>query len=295
MREEFVYFPPTDRNKHFSIELAGISYCDETYRIRRDKSACMCLEYVIAGRGTIILDGKKYEAKAGDVYLLPEGHDQFYFSDKQDPWEKIWFNATGTLPETLFREYNPGNLVVFENAGGREYIEKIHEIGRNSEYTVEEKHRRAAIVLHELMQFLYEEFYGRKMLISEEVRQMKGYLEEHISRNVSLKELGDLVFLSESQVVRCFKKDLDVTPHEYSLSLKLEQAKKLLGNTRLLVKEIADYLGFCDEHYFSYIFKRKVGKTPLEYRNREDKSTLFEKEIICTSGRSYFNMRETTE
>lgn len=89
---------------------------------------------------------------------------------------------------------------------------------------------------------------------------------QHVSQNISLKELGGLVFLSESQVVRRFKRDLGTTPHEYSLNLKLEQAKKLLRNTRLMVREIAEYLGFCDEHYFSYIFKKKTGRTPLEYR-----------------------------
>jgi len=266
MREDFVNFPPVNGNKHFSIELAGSSYCDETYRIRRDKSACMVLEYVIAGRGTVILDGKEHEAKAGDIYLLPAGRNHLYFSDKREPWEKIWFNARGTLPEALAREYNPGNLVIFENAGGREYIEKIHEIGRSIDYSSDEKHKKAAIVVHELFQYLYDEFYGKKIHISEEAGRMKRYLEEHISENISLKELGDLVYLSESQVVRCFKRDLGITPHEYSLNLKMEHAKKLLCNTRLMVREIAEYLGFCDEHYFSYLFKKKVGKTPLLYR-----------------------------
>ncbi len=266
MKESFVHFPPAVGKQHFCIELAGTTYPHDTYRIRRDHSRCMVLEYVIAGRGTVILDGRKYEAKAGDIYLLPAGHDHLYFSDRQDPWEKLWFNAEGTLPEALFREYNPGNIVVFENAGGREYLERIHEIGRNSDYSGEEKHRRAALVLHELLQYLYDEFYGKKIRISEEAERMKDYLEQHVFQNISLKELGDLVYLSESQVVRCFKRDLGTTPHVYSLNLKLEQAKKLLRNTRLMVREIAEYLGFCDEHYFSYIFKKRTGRTPLEYR-----------------------------
>ena len=95
---------------------------------------------------------------------------------------------------------------------------------------------------------------------------MKEYLDNHIDRNVSLKDLGELVYLSESQVVRIFKKNLGKTPHEYSLEIKLEQAQKLLSNSNLMIKEIAEQLKFCDEHYFSYIFKKKTGKTPKEYR-----------------------------
>ena len=48
--------------------------------------------------------------------------------------------------------------------------------------------------------------------------------------------------------------------------LKMEYGKRLLKNTRLMVREISEYLGFCDEHYFSYLFKQKTGNSPLTYR-----------------------------
>lgn len=140
------------------------------------------------------------------------------------------------------------------------------EIGKNVDYSANEKHKKAALVLLELLQYLYDNFYGKKMPISKEAECMKKYIEEHISQNIALKELSDLVYLSESQVIRSFKREFGLSPHEYSLNLKLEQAKKLLRNTTLMVREIAEYLGFCDAHYFSYIFKHKTGKTPLEYR-----------------------------
>jgi AraC-like DNA-binding protein len=159
-------------------------------------------------------------------------------------------------------------MVVFSDAGGKEFFETIHEIGNNSVYSAAEKHKKVAIVFHELLQHLYDKFYGQKCLYTKETVRVKEYLDENVTRNISLKELGDLVYLSESQVVRIFKRDLGKTPHEYCLERKLEEAEKLLKNTHLMVREIADYLGFCDEHYFSYIFKKKIGKTPLEYRRR---------------------------
>ena len=268
MKEEFIYFPPGNHESHFTVVLAGISYCNENYIIKRDKADCMVMEYVLSGQGTIMLDGKSYEAKAGDVYVLPAGCSHLYFSDKKDPWVKIWFNAAGSLTNSLLREYNPRDMVVFSDAGGKEFFETIHEIGNNSVYSAAEKHKKVAIVFHELLQHLYDKFYGQKCLYTKETVRVKEYLDENVTRNISLKELGDLVYLSESQVVRIFKRDLGKTPHEYCLERKLEEAEKLLKNTHLMVREIADYLGFCDEHYFSYIFKKKIGKTPLEYRRR---------------------------
>lgn len=267
MKEKFIHFPTGDKKSHFTVLLAGTSYCDGSYRIEREKSDCMVMEYIIKGRGTVVANGITYEVKAGDIYVLPVGGNHLYYSDKSEPWEKVWFNATGSLTSVLLGEYNPRDMVVFSNAGGKEYFERIHEIGISSYVSGLEKHKRAALVFHELLQYLYDKFYGEKCVYTKETARMKAYLDEHVTENVSLKELGELVYLSESQVVRNFKRDLGKTPHEYCLEMKLDQAKKLLKNTRLMVREIAEYLGFCDEHYFSYIFKKKVGRSPLGYRN----------------------------
>lgn len=266
MREEFISFPVQSGDSHFAVNLAGISYCDESYIIRRDKSALLVAEYVIRGEGTVLLDDRTYHAGANDIYILPAHHDQLYFAHRENPWEKIWVNVTGTLPESLLREYNPGNMLVFPDAGGREYFERIHEIGKNDQYSGSEKHNKAALVFHELLQYLYGRYYEKEVFSCRETVVLKEYLDNHIRQNVSLKELSELVFLSESQIVRIFKRDTGKTPHEYLLELKMEYGKRLLKNTRLMVREISEYLGFSDEHYFSYLFKKKTGNTPLNYR-----------------------------
>ena len=101
---------------------------------------------------------------------------------------------------------------------------------------------------------------------SEESEAIKRYIDENFTKKITLEELSELVFLSKSQVIRIFRQDIGKTPYEYILDLKLERSKMLLKNTRLMVKEIAFSLGFSDEHYFSYLFKEKMGKTPTSYR-----------------------------
>ena len=266
MREEYVYFPQQERETRFYIELSGITYQDITYQIQRENAPILVVEYVLSGEGMLTVDGRTYSVKAGDLYLLPPDSKQLYYSDKEKPWEKIWFNAGGSLARNLLREYNPQKLVVFSGADGREYIERILDIGRNDQYSAGEKHRKAAIVFHELMQYLYDWSHVQDEMYGKETLLLKNYLDSHLTQNVPLKTLAEMVYLSESQVVRIFKRDVGRTPHEYSLDLKLEQARTLLRNTRQRVREISDSLGFCDEHYFSYIFKKKCGMTPLEYR-----------------------------
>lgn len=266
MREEFITYPTPGEKLPFIIELAGISYCDGSYKIHRSNSKCMVTEYILSGEGTVSLDGKKYTAREGDIYLLPAGHNQLYYSDAKNPWVKIWFNARGPLIDELLNIYNPRNIAVFSQAGGKEFLTKIHDIGKDSSSCVKEKHDKSAIVFHQLLQYLHENFYARKDEYSEETKILKDYIANHITEDISLKDLSPLVYLSESQIIRIFKQDLGKTPYEYILELKIGQAKMLLRSTRLMIKEIAFRLGFCDEHYFSYLFKQKTGQTPSAYR-----------------------------
>ena len=168
--------------------------------------------------------------------------------------------------DELLNIYNPRNIAVFSQAGGKEFLTKIHDIGKDSSSCVKEKHDKSAIVFHQLLQYLHENFYARKDEYSEETKILKEYIANHITEDISLKDLSPLVYLSESQIIRIFKQDLGKTPYEYILELKIGQAKMLLRSTRLMIKEIAFRLGFCDEHYFSYLFKQKTGQTPSAYR-----------------------------
>ena len=69
---------------------------------------------------------------------------------------------------------------------------------------------------------------------------------------------------------RCFKNDTGKTPVSYLNSLRIEFAKNLLAKkhiTKMNISEIALSSGFYDAHYFSRIFKKNVGITPIEYAN----------------------------
>lgn len=67
---------------------------------------------------------------------------------------------------------------------------------------------------------------------------------------------------------RCFKKDTGTNPVTYFINVKIEYSKKLLsvkGDTRMPISEISLLSGFYDSHYFSRVFKNKVGITPHNY------------------------------
>ena len=80
-----------------------------------------------------------------------------------------------------------------------------------------------------------------------------------------MSEIAKECAVSESGLRRIFKEQTGMTPVEYRLAARINQAAYLLEATGMSVSEIADKLGFFDTAYFCKIFKRQMGMTPREY------------------------------
>ena len=55
---------------------------------------------------------------------------------------------------------------------------------------------------------------------------------------------------------------------EYLINVRVEKAKEYLGNPQMNIREVGTLVGYINPNYFSRIFKKKTGFTPIEYRNQ---------------------------
>lgn len=269
MREDIVSFHEAESiNYPFYIEMAGISYCDGTYRISRNNSPIFVFEYILDGQGTVITEQSQFHPVKGDVYILHQNSTHTYYSDKKYPWTKIWFNAKGPLIGHLLDAYKLSSINYLKSTDFQPLFDNMLEIAKSTGESAETLFMKASLVFHQLAQAIFAKVNGTTPDNNTEALKIKQYLDRHIEDTVSLKELSNLVYLSPAQVIRIFKKEYNSTPYDYLLNKKIEAAKLLLTNTNLMIKQISTKLNFADEHYFSNYFKNKTGATPLNYRNR---------------------------
>lgn len=92
------------------------------------------------------------------------------------------------------------------------------------------------------------------------------YIDHHFSEELNRKLLSDLVFISPDHLARLFKQETGKTLINYITDKRIEEAKKLLSTSQATVYLIADQVGYDNYSYFSKIFKKITGLTPLEYR-----------------------------
>lgn len=90
------------------------------------------------------------------------------------------------------------------------------------------------------------------------------YIEDNIMKSISLKELANSLYMSESNFSHMFKKNTGSTPVEYIRDKKLEYAKKLLKTKN--VTDTSYDLGYDNISYFIKLFRKKYGVTPKQYQ-----------------------------
>ena len=126
---------------------------------------------------------------------------------------------------------------------------------------------------HQFLAFLYEVMqrvsapaavdankYVRRL-----TRQMRDSVNGSFDLGKAAKELG----VSKAHLVRVFKRSTGLPPLRYFNRLKMDTARELLKRTDMSLARIAAELSFCDEFYFSRVFKKYAGVSPAHFRKMD--------------------------
>ncbi|MBT3385085.1 MAG: helix-turn-helix transcriptional regulator [Prolixibacteraceae bacterium] len=100
------------------------------------------------------------------------------------------------------------------------------------------------------------------------IRRAINYLGKNLNRKLSLNQIADEVGYSPTYFTTLFKKETNYSPISYFSHLKIVKACELLDYTQMKVKEVSFHLGYSDPYYFTKDFKKKMGLSPRNYRNR---------------------------
>ncbi|WP_405174207.1 response regulator [Paenibacillus sp. FSL H8-0261] len=99
------------------------------------------------------------------------------------------------------------------------------------------------------------------------------YVKEHYYEDLTLEKIASVVFLNPVYFSQLFKQKTGQGYKEYVTSLRLEQAKLLLVNSKLKVAEIAERIGYQDMRHFTQMFRKRFLVTPTEYRQQLNNGT----------------------
>ena len=110
--------------------------------------------------------------------------------------------------------------------------------------------------------------YKRTQPVTKNLVDGVNFIHENYMDKIHMQDLADLCFMSYSTFARNFKKIFNVSPSDYIIKLRIENAKLLLKNSDKSISEIAQDCGFFDLSHFSHYFYKFEKTTPMKYRKK---------------------------
>ena len=104
---------------------------------------------------------------------------------------------------------------------------------------------------------------------------LKNFMVQNYAEDINLNLIAGTMNYSPSYLTKIFCQVYDCTPTKYLINLRMSHAQKLLiHEPSLSVKQIGEMCGYHDQGYFSRIFKKHTGKSPLEYKDEGERQQI---------------------
>lgn len=255
-------------------------------------------DYVIRGRILFQVGSREFVLKEGEgIYInsqllhriVPvDGEGKEIFNLPLE--EAVIYSFVGSWSfmesDRLSRVYHDCVLPVLEEkVDGIILNERESELLLEMARIYERKEDGYALEVKARMCFLWLGLMGRKgsavrHTTSREERDARRvkegmvYLQAHCGEQIRLEEVAAALAISKSELCRCFKRVLKISPIEYLIQFRVEEAGRLLRSTGLSITEIAFQTGFDSASHLGRFFTRYCGCTPRDYRKREQDSPL---------------------
>ena len=109
---------------------------------------------------------------------------------------------------------------------------------------------------------------GSPSLPGYKLRQITGWMAEHAAEDFSLDRLAAQAGLSKFHFQRLFKSAVGVSPSRYHINLRVNEARRLLRETKKSVVDVALEVGYANPSHFAKLFRRETGLSPSDYRRQ---------------------------
>ena len=203
--------------------------------------------------------------KEHDLLVMCPGEKIHYIAET--PWSIQWVGLYGKTVENYMKflsiDGNRPIVKVEEYYEMERILDDLYEIiGERNEYS---KCRQIALIYQFFSLLLRNSSKKSVVDIPESAKRIIDY---NFNKNITVKDISNMLYLSPEHLTRQFTDRYRLSPKEYLIEKRIAFAKKLLTESTACIREISNSVGYEDQLYFSRIFKKKTGLSPLEFRKQ---------------------------
>lgn len=267
--EYFVYAPSKSAQEMFFYPLqCGHFLYEPGYSLQRESYDSFLLMYVQKGSLHLELEGRTIPVSAESFVLLDCYRPHAYTSDTG--WECLWCHFDGVSARPWYDSIVSRLGNAFSMADAYPVLNKLTAVydtfasGRPVREPLMSKYLSDILTAF----LLYVPLEANSINYAGMAEELIAYIGEHFAEDITGEELAKRAGLSQYHFIRTFRKATGFTPHEYLVNTRIANAKYLLKNSQMSIKDICYSTGFSCESVFCTSFKRHLGMTPLQYREQ---------------------------
>lgn len=206
------------------------------------------IHYIQKGKGTFSsANHPSVSLKAGDVFILPKGVPCFYQADGKDPWSYFWLGLSGIKIKAMLS----GSILASKN-----YLRQVQgsQFYQSLQKLFDAAHSPSSLTNDILIEaLLYFTFYNLNIeypvkkrknskIKDDQLKTATTYLRQNFSNSsLSIIDLCNKLDLSRSYLYILFKNNMGLSPQQFLINLRMEQAKEYLTDTEKIFKKLQEW------------------------------------------------------
>ena len=222
--------------------------------------------FVISGDAWCSMEDTTYSITEGDVFVFSGEHVRIPRANPKNPWHFIsicfWLASTDGSAFSLFS----APVEQFHNIPNftREKFKKLVSV-----WTIRSKTYMLVCrtlmqdILCDLIQLQAVSLHRASKL--HKISAAQQYIAKNYDKQITIDELAKLCSLSPSHFRKSFKEIVGMSAIQYTIYIRINKARELLEMSSANISEIAAQTGFSDVFYFSKMFKKMTGYSPMRY------------------------------
>ncbi|MEM9646465.1 MAG: AraC family transcriptional regulator [Planctomycetota bacterium] len=271
-----------DVGESLSLVCGGVEKMRPDYVVTREDFPFCALEMVVEGGGTVLLNGRSFPLEPGTVFAYGPGVPHSILTDPARPMRKYYVDFAGvdaaqSIAKAGLENFQPVQVTAFH-----EVIEVFDWLAREGERVASRRDETDVSISEHLLRLLFLKVRQRVRSGTEKMPQafhtferIRDHMTRHRLRLTTVEQVAKECEVTPIYLSRLFKRFCQLGAYQFLVRQKMLRAAELLLDEGMLVKEVADHLGYTDPFQFSRAFKRVFGVPPknlLESRRTGDRT-----------------------
>lgn len=235
------------------------------------------LFYVVSGKGYFVIEHEKFTVKTDDFIIINPNVSHTEYGDGKTNLEYIVLG----IEDLQFQLEGTGRQYTYSKHNFKACKEEVLYYLQKLIAEIKEQEENYEAICHNLLECLVL-FLARKTKDAlsfestkktiRECRFIEQYLNEHFSENITLDTLSEMTYMNKYYLVHAFKEYKDMSPINYLIRRRIQEAQYLLETSNYSMAKIAHAVGFSSQSYFTQVFKKETGMPPNVYRKTHEKT-----------------------